>query len=97
VHAGVVFVAASTPNIGRALYLELGAGIRTPRLAKGVGAGGNGVNKALLVLSNAFSFFLVYRRALCCLGLFYVGLFSVRFFSSTKPTVGVLNPATCAL
>jgi hypothetical protein len=35
---------------------------------------------ALLVLSDAFSFFLFCRRALCCLGLVYVGLFSVRTF-----------------
>jgi hypothetical protein len=38
------------------------------------------VFSALLVLSDAPSFFLVCRRALCCLGLFYVGLFSVRTF-----------------
>jgi hypothetical protein len=33
---------------------------------------------------DAFSFFLFCRRALCCLGLFYVGLFSVRTFSKKK-------------
>jgi hypothetical protein len=38
------------------------------------------VFSALLVLSDAFSFFLVCRRAFCCLGIFYVGLFSVSFF-----------------
>jgi hypothetical protein len=38
------------------------------------------VFSALLVLSDASSFFLFCLRALCCLGLFYVGLFSVRTF-----------------
>jgi hypothetical protein len=38
------------------------------------------VFSAFLVLSDAFSFFLFCLRALCCLGLFYVGLFSVRTF-----------------
>jgi hypothetical protein len=38
------------------------------------------VFSALLVLSDAPSFFLVCRRALCCLGLFHVGLFHVRTF-----------------
>jgi hypothetical protein len=48
---------------------------------------------ALLVLSDFFSFFLFCRRALCCSGLFYVGLFSVRtfFFFSEPPFKDALS------
>jgi hypothetical protein len=44
----------------------------------GDGTGATGKHRSKLVLSDVFSFFLVCRHALCCLGLFYVGLFSVR-------------------
>jgi hypothetical protein len=53
---------------------------------------------ALLVLSGAFSCFLVCRCTLCCLGFFYVGLFSVRTFfflaaaTRTQDSSGDVDP-----
>jgi hypothetical protein len=62
------------------------------------------VFSALLVLSDTSSFFSVCRRALCCLGLFYVGLFSVRtFFFSIRccrplavSSPCIIHPRKCA-